>query len=157
MFLMEAHHWSKRSHDAETQCGAVIVSKDYTILSTGYNGFIREVNDNILPNIRQPDINGISKYDFMIHAEHNAILNCVRQGKSPVGSTVYITGPPCNWCLQYMWQVSIRKIVYSDFSAPKMNDCEKYSIVRDMLLDLMNPREMWERITIVFKPSSSIV
>jgi dCMP deaminase len=142
----------------------VLVSPDRTVLSTGYNGFIRDIDDTALPNLRPTTKDQlVSKYDFMIHAEHNAILNCARQGRSTVGATAYITGHPCNWCLQYMWQAGIVKIVYSDWSNPTMIEGDKHKKVRQALLELMNPycNEFAEeykpyRIKIEFVPSSEI-
>jgi len=167
IFLIEAHLWSKRSHDPQTQCGCVLVSPDHTVLSTGYNGFIRDIDDKALPNLRPATQDQlISKYDFMIHAEHNAILNCARQGRSTVASTAYITGPPCNWCLQYMWQAGITKIVYSDFQIPQMMKNDTHKRVKQALLELMNPRQCihlfddysvgQERMSMCFIPSSEI-
>lgn len=109
IFLREALLWSEKSHDAETQCGCVLV-KDQTPLSTGYNGFVRGIDDSVLPNIRP------HKYPFMIHAELNAVLNCARQGKSTLGATAYITTTPCFQCLQLLWQAGITHIVYSNLS-----------------------------------------
>ena len=65
MFFATATLWSRKSHDSETQCGCVLV-KNKTIIATGYNGFIRGIDDFMLPNTRP------AKYPFMIHAEANA-------------------------------------------------------------------------------------
>jgi dCMP deaminase len=155
IFLLEAHLWSSRSSDVQTQCGCVLVSPDHTVLSTGYNGFIRDIDDTALPNLRP------FKYDFMIHAEHNAILNCARNGTTTVGATAYITGSPCNWCLQYMWQAGIVRIVYSDFNDIEMLKNDTHKRVRQALLELMNPYfgEFdigYNRIELDFIPSSEI-
>lgn len=113
-FLQEAIHWSKRSHDIHTQCGCVLVSIDNTIVSAGYNGFIRGIDDSSLPRSRP------EKYPYMIHAEANAIYNAVRQGKSTLDCTAYITAKPCVACLQSMWQSGINRIIFTDHSHPKM-------------------------------------
>ena len=113
IFMQEATLWSRRSHDSQTQCGCVIV-KNKTVISTGYNGFIRDIDDSVLPDTR-PD-----KYPFMIHAEANAIYNAVRLGRSTLDSTIYITAPPCLGCLQMLYQCGIKNIFYSDISKPKM-------------------------------------
>lgn len=112
-FLLEAIFWSRSSHDSQTKCGCVLV-KDKTSLSTGYNGFIRDVVDDDLPKTR-PD-----KYPFMIHAEANAIYNCTRLGRSTLGATAYVTAIPCGNCLQALYQCGIKEIVFSDVSNPKM-------------------------------------
>ena len=132
IFLLEAILWSRRSHDAETQCGCVLV-KNNTVISTGYNGFIRDIDDELLPNVRP------HKYEFFLHAEHNAILNCAKNGVSTNLSTAYVSGHPCNWCLQYMWQSGVNKIVYTDYSQPKMCDNDQFNRVKNVLLELMNP------------------
>jgi deoxycytidylate deaminase len=51
MFFATATLWSRKSHDAQTQCGCVLV-KNKTIISTGYNGFIRGIDDNVLRSKR---------------------------------------------------------------------------------------------------------
>lgn len=116
-FLLEAVFWSRSSHDQQTKCGCVLV-KDKTALSTGYNGFVRNVDDQSLPK-RRPD-----KYPFMIHAEANAIYNCTRLGRSTLGATAYITAIPCANCLQALYQCGIKEIVFTDVSSPKMSISE---------------------------------
>jgi len=112
MFFSEAVLWSRRSHDSETQCGCVLV-KNKTSIATGYNGFMRDINDRALPSVR-PD-----KYPFMIHAEANAIYNCARQGESTLGARAYVTACPCTDCLQTLWQCGVHEIYFSDLSSPK--------------------------------------
>jgi dCMP deaminase len=130
-FLQMAVNTAARSHDPQTQNGCVLV-RDNTILSTGYNGFIRNIDDTALPNLRP------YKYPFMIHAEHNAILNCARNGISTLGATSYQTGMPCVPCLQFMWQAGIDRIVYTDYSQNVMCN-EEMDRVREALLMLINP------------------
>lgn len=134
-FLYQAYIASFRSHDAQTQCGCVL-ARDNTILSTGYNGYVRGLYDDVLPNVRP------WKYDFMVHAEHNAILNCARNGISTLGATAYITGEPCNWCLQYMWQVGITRIIYSNFSDVNMVKNDEFKAKQELLLLLMKPKNL---------------
>ncbi len=113
MFFQEAALWARKSHDIQTQCGCVLV-KDKTSTSSGYNGFVRDINDDILPNTRP------GKYPFMIHAEANAIYNSVRIGRGTMGASAYITALPCLQCLQMLYQCGIREILYSNISEPKM-------------------------------------
>ena len=141
IFLQEATLWSRRSHDIETQCGCVLV-KDKTVISSGYNGFIRDIDDSDLPNTR-PD-----KYPFMIHAEANAIYNSVRIGRSTLGATAYITAIPCLSCLQMLYQCGIKEIVYSDISNPKMcTSSGKYLTMVGKII---------EKIDISFIPKSKL-
>ena len=112
MFFATATLWSRKSHDSETQCGCVLV-KNKTIIATGYNGFIRGIDDFILPNTRP------AKYPFMIHAEANAVYNAAREGQSTMGARAYITAIPCRGCLQMLWQCGIHEIYYTNVSSPK--------------------------------------
>jgi len=105
-FLKIAFDVRERSKDAQTKCGAVIVSPHNEIMATGYNGHIRDIRDDILPNLR-PD-----KYPFIVHAEHNAILSCARRGMATLNCKMYVTGHPCDMCLQYIWQAGIKEVIY---------------------------------------------
>jgi deoxycytidylate deaminase len=138
-YLLDALYWSTRSHDSQTQCGCVLVAPDMTPISHGYNGFIRNIDDYVLPSVRP------AKYPFMIHAEANAVYNACRQGKSTVDATAYITAEPCLNCLQALWQVGISKVVYSSFSMPKMVDNEEHCEAKKKLL-----KSMREAMKIVF-------
>jgi dCMP deaminase len=141
-FILHAFHCSLRSHDAQTKCGAVLVDSSNTIISDGYNGFVRDIDDSVLPNCRPtcPEQVGdpnFDKYLFMIHAEHNAILNAARQGKSTLGSTAYVTGEPCCNCLQYMWQAGVVRVVYTNVNKAKMTvDNENYRKTFDLIVEL---------------------
>ena len=136
MFFSEAVLWSRRSHDSQTQCGCVLV-KNKTSIATGYNGFMRDVNDRKLPTER-PD-----KYPFMIHAEANAIYNCAREGKSTLGARAYITAAPCTSCLQMLWQCGVHEIYFSDLSSPKGGIwTEKYSKILALIGDVISFKYM---------------
>lgn len=112
MFFSEAVLWSRMSHDSQTQCGCIFVKNKATI-ATGYNGFMREIDDFVFPNTRP------EKYPFMIHAEANAVYNAAREGKSTIGASAYITAPPCLQCLQMLWQCGLSNIYFTDVSSPK--------------------------------------
>lgn len=120
IFLKHAFQWKKYSHDAQTGCGAVITTPDHRIIATGYNGFVRNIDDNILPNIRP------EKYPWMIHAEHSAILSCVYMGVSTKDTIIYITGQPCLSCYQYIYQAGIKEIVYGNGATHMQNIDKEY-------------------------------
>ena len=111
-FLKMAHLVASRSHDAQSQFGSVIVGKNNEVLSTGYNGLARNLPDKWFPNLRP------EKYPWMIHSEHNAILNCARNGVKTEGATLYISGSPCIYCLQYAYQAGIKRIIYDKGHVP---------------------------------------
>lgn len=114
-FMNKAKEAAKRSWDAETQVGAVLIDpKAKTVISEGYNGPVRDALDQCIPNYR-PD-----KYPFSIHAEHNCILNAARLGRSTLGSVCYCTHLPCVYhthgagCLQFLWNAGIVEVVYDE-------------------------------------------
>ena len=126
-FLLEAIFWSRSSHDQQTKCGCVLV-KDKTALSTGYNGFVRGVNDVSLPKTRP------EKYPYMIHAEANAVYNCTRLGRGTLDATAYITAIPCGNCLQMLYQCGIKEIIFTDASNPKcVISNESYKNILNMI------------------------
>jgi dCMP deaminase len=100
---------AERSKDPSTQVGACIVSDDNRILSTGYNGFPHGCSDDDFPWNRD-DSKGETKYQFVVHAELNAILNA--SGKDLHGSTVYVALFPCNECAKAIIQSGIKEVVY---------------------------------------------
>ena len=126
-FFLSAALWSIRSHDTQTKCGAVLV-KDKRIISTGYNGFISDIDDSVLPTVRP------EKYPYMIHAEANAVYNAAKNGVTTLGSTCYVTAIPCLDCLQMLYQCGIKEIYFSDISKPKGEIfTEKYSTILGLL------------------------
>lgn len=131
-FLRHAIETAGRSHDAETQCGCILV-RNKTILSGGYNGFIRDIDDSILPNIKP------HKYPYMMHAEINALLNCARNGISTLNSTCYVTTKPCLQCFQFLWQAGISRIVYTDWKLSKNYNHTEANNQIEALHMLMNP------------------
>ncbi len=101
-FLGLAKVVSQRSHDAQTQHGCVITDQNNRILGLGYNGFPRGLDDTVLPKTR-PD-----KYPWMIHAERNALSNCVIR---PENAIAYVTGQCCNDCIMALWQEGVTSVV----------------------------------------------
>lgn len=100
---------SKRSKDPDTQVGVCIVDPNKVILSTGYNGFPIGISDDLF-NWDREDRGEGSKYDLVVHAEINAILNA--SGKSLRGATLYTKLFPCLSCAKAIIQSGIKEVVY---------------------------------------------
>lgn len=100
-FIGLAHVVSKKSHDIQTQHGCIITDTKHRVLGLGYNGFPRDIDDSILPNTRP------EKYPWMIHAERNALANCVVR---PDNGIAYVTGQCCNDCIMALWQEGIDQV-----------------------------------------------
>lgn len=112
-FLGLAKVVSQRSHDIHTQHGCVITDQNHRILSVGYNGFPKGLDDEKLPTSR-PD-----KYQWMIHAERNALSNCVIR---PDNGVAYVTGQSCNDCIMALWQEGITDVYMIDDHGTKLFD-----------------------------------
>lgn len=98
-----------RSHDSETQVGAILVKNDTgMIVASGHNGFVRGAPDKLLPTTRP------EKYQFMVHAEENLVTHCARNGISVDNCTLVITLSPCQKCLRLMWQAGITQVICRD-------------------------------------------
>lgn len=110
-FMSMAIIASKRSKDPSSQVGAVIVDNEHKVVSIGYNGMPRSLDDKDLSWNKNEGLD--NKYLYVCHAEFNAILN-VRNGSSVNGCTVYVTLFPCNECAKAMIQTGIKKIIYLD-------------------------------------------
>ena len=102
---------SLRSKDPNTKVGAVIVNDEKKVVSIGYNGMPRHINDEELTWNKGEGLD--SKYLYVCHAELNAILNA-RNGSSLANCTVYVTLFPCNECTKALIQVGVKKVIYLD-------------------------------------------
>lgn len=100
---------AKRSKDPNTRVGACIVSNHNIIISTGYNGFPKGCDDDVYPWDREGEYSD-TKYPYVVHAELNAILNS--EGRSLLGSRLYVSLFPCNECAKAIIQSGISEIVY---------------------------------------------
>ena len=100
---------AQRSKDPNTQVGACIVDDNNRILSTGYNGFPHGCSDDVFPWNRDESL-GETKYQFVVHAELNAVLNAA--GKSLVGSKIYVALFPCHECAKAIIQAGIKEVIY---------------------------------------------
>ena len=100
---------AERSKDPNTQVGACIVDDQNRILSTGYNGFPQGCSDDEFPWARE-GAEGETKYQFVVHAELNAILNS--RGKNLTGSKLYVGLFPCNECAKAIIQSGVKEVVY---------------------------------------------
>ncbi len=123
---------ASKSKDPSTQVGCVIVGPDYEIRSTGFNGFPRGVHEE---NYKTPPIaSGLSwhdvdvsdrwerpaKYEWVEHAERNAIYNAARVGVSLKGCTAYLNWEPrpCVECCKGFIQAGIINVVGPNIPFP---------------------------------------
>ena len=108
-FLLMAFIVSLRSQDPNIHHGAVLVDENNHIIGTGYNGPIKLSDDSIIPWFDRDE-----KRKWMIHAEENCLLNCTKPGSYNNSFKMYITGLPCNNCLQRIINFGIKNIIIAD-------------------------------------------
>jgi dCMP deaminase len=102
---------SVKSKDPKCQVGAVIVTPDRIVLSTGFNGLARGVFDD--PRLLAK---ASEKIKIICHAEQNAILNAARVGAALGGSSIFVTKFPCLACCNAIVQAGITRIYTHDDS-----------------------------------------
>lgn len=102
-FFELAQHVAEWSKDPSTQVGACVVNDRKQVLSLGFNGFPRGVEDNI-----SRLMNKETKYKFVSHAERNALDNAFVDIE---GATMYSTLFPCNECAKGIIQKGIKTVV----------------------------------------------
>lgn len=134
IYLDVAKNIARQSRDENTQVGAVIVAKDGSPVSWGYNGTIPGFNDDEIPHSReQKELsyveNGFeikfssNKYPFMEHAEANAIDFGDKDKMRD--ATIYVTAMPCKDCARKIVKRKISRVVV----VPSFLDNDKNSSI----------------------------
>jgi len=123
-FLDIAREVARRSPCNRRKYGAVLVSSDGVILSTGYNGSVRGAYNCGEDLECLKDLHGephYTSYNYCpgVHAEQNAIINAAREGIRISGSDLYLNSSedgkcqrPCVMCRRIMTNSGIRKCCY---------------------------------------------
>ncbi len=105
-FLKLAKYQANLFSKDTTKVGCIFIDKEnFSILSCGYNGFIRGAPESDVRWTRP------EKYTFVIHAELNAIINAARCGIKLDKSIVFVTMFPCSECMKALLQVGISVLV----------------------------------------------
>lgn len=100
---------AKRSKDPSTKVGSCIVDQDNKVVSIGYNGMPKGIDESQLTWEKNDDLD--NKYLYVCHAEFNAILN-IKNGASLKGCKIYVTLFPCNECAKAIIQTGIKEVIY---------------------------------------------
>lgn len=132
LFMRDVYSISYKSKDPRSKLGAVLVDWDSkNPFSRGYNDFARGVDDfSIRERWERPE-----KYEWVVHAEDNAVLNCSRLGIKSKGAIMFTQGVPCASCTDSIIQGGIVEIVVHKqwqayeqmFNWAKWNDSSKKS------------------------------
>lgn len=100
------------SHANRSKVGCLIVSEDNQIISQGFNGMPKGM-DNVCEDVIEE--NGETKLVTkreVLHAETNAIAKCAKWCTSTENATLYVTLSPCFDCAKMIIQTEISRVVY---------------------------------------------
>lgn len=104
-----ANHASILSKDPSTKVGAAIFDDKRRVISMGYNGFPRGVEDSD-DRLHDREV----KYKMVLHAEQNAMAFAT----APLhGSTLFCTHPCCTQCAAMAIQRGIKHVCWTMPSA----------------------------------------
>jgi dCMP deaminase len=104
-----AHEAATMSKDPSTKIGAAVV-KGRRVVATGFNGFPPGIADDERLHDR------LSKYELIIHAEMNAILQA---GRDAAGATLYVSAfGICSNCMKHAIAAGVAEVVFADEPAP---------------------------------------
>jgi dCMP deaminase len=103
-FLRLAEEVSTWSIDPSTKVGCVLV-KNKRVISTGYNGFPKNISDNFDRLLDRE-----KKYEITVHAEVNAVTTAALHGVSTEGSIAYVSFSPCSRCAAVLINAGISEV-----------------------------------------------
>ena len=144
-FLSLAKHISSWSKDPSTKVGAVIVDENRRILGLGYNGFPRNIPDN-----ENEYENRILKYQMIVHAEANAILNSPLLQFSKYSCLYVYPLFVCNECTKLIIQSGIKRIVTINYNNERFK--ESFEISKKMLTSANIPYMIYDKKLLESEP-----
>lgn len=106
-------HIAQWSKDRSSKFGCVIVDERQSVLSLGWNGFPRGIDDDKEERHERP-----AKYLWTEHAERNAIYNAASKGILLQGASLYVNGIPCSDCTRAIIQTGIKRVIMKDLKLP---------------------------------------
>ncbi len=125
--------WSK---DRSTKVGAVIVDDRNVLVSIGWNGFPRGLDDDVDDRHERP-----AKYKWTEHAERNAIYNAAANGFALRGCTMYLPWYPCADCGRAIVQSGIARLVCNEPDWADDRWAADFAVVREMFAEVNLPVE----------------
>jgi len=115
-FLSIAKVVATRSNCVRRQTGAVIVTQEHQIITTGYNGTprgYRNCDEGGCPRCSGDAPSGSDLSEcFCSHAEENAIVQAALHGVSVKDGHMYATHSPCLICAKMIVNAGIRLVVF---------------------------------------------
>lgn len=122
MYMKMAGVMAEQSKDSRLQVGCVIV-KDNNIISTGYNGHTRHIDD---PN----QLDDGTTDPRVRHAEKNGLMKLIRSNENAVGATMFVTHACCYFCAIDIVDSGIAKVYYqNEYRCKKgLEHLERYGV-----------------------------
>jgi dCMP deaminase len=108
--LNEAYKIALKSPDQSTQNGAILVRENGLILSRGYNHFPDGVKENEIRWAKP------LKYQFVIHAEEDAICQAAKIGVATDGLIMVCGWAACSRCAVSIIQSGIKKLITHQYA-----------------------------------------
>lgn len=105
-FMEMARLVASKSKDRSMKCGCVVVGEGDVVVSTGYNGFPRGVDDDNEEYHKRP-----AKYIWTSHDAANAVFNAARSGTKLLDSRAYLNAHPCVDCARALVQAGIIEVI----------------------------------------------
>jgi len=119
-FISMCYFVSTRSSCHDRKLGAIVV-RDKAIVSSGFNGAPRGVEDCVSKGdycLREStrETKSDKNYNncYAAHAEANSIVNAAYLGASTKGATLYTIAYPCVDCTRLIINSGIKKIIYTE-------------------------------------------
>jgi dCMP deaminase len=111
----EIASWSK---DPSTKVGCIAVGNEGQVLSQGYNGFPRNIEDKA-----ERYNNKQEKYKYVVHAEMNCIYHACLNGISLNNASLFVYGLViCHECAKGIIQVGISNVYGNDNSSSNWHE-----------------------------------
>jgi len=143
-FKLAKHMADSFSKDPSSKVGCLLLAPDsLQILSMGYNGFPRGVDETLMERWERP-----VKYEFVEHSERNCLYNACRSGVCTNNSIAVITLYPCCDCCRALIQSGIKTIVTKtpDYNDPRWGKSFKTSDIMfkevDVQIMLLNDEDL---------------
>ena len=105
-FMKMACLVASKSKDRSMKVGCVLVGEGNCMLSTGYNGFPRGVDDDNEEYNKRP-----AKYIWTSHDAANAVYNAARNGIKLLDSRAYVNAHPCHECARALVQAGVIEVI----------------------------------------------
>ncbi len=135
----ELNHWDHRflnlarliagwSKDPSTQVGSVLVDPMRRVVSTGFNGLPSGVSDTI-ERLSDRSI----KYDMVVHAERNAIIDAKRD---LTGASLYVWPiMPCSVCAAMVIQTGVSEVIAVETDNQRLIESCRMDLTREMFAE----------------------